>query len=39
MFSRQEVFGVLDIDSNLYNAFDSTDALFLEQIVALIHLV
>jgi GAF domain-containing protein len=37
MFSRQEVFGVLDVDSNLYNAFDSTDALFLEQVAALIR--
>lgn len=37
MFSGQEVFGVLDVDSDRYNAFDSTDALFLEQLVAQIH--
>ncbi|CAN5770589.1 GAF domain-containing protein [soil metagenome] len=31
-----EVIGVLDVDSELYDHFDTTDQLFLEQIVRLI---
>ncbi len=31
-----EIFGVLDVDSNSLKAFDETDALWLEKIVALI---
>jgi GAF domain-containing protein len=37
LFAGEDVIGVLDIDSDRYNAFDDTDALFLEQSVALIH--
>jgi GAF domain-containing protein len=34
LFRRQEVVGVLDVDSDRYGAFDGTDALFLEQAMA-----
>jgi len=36
MFSNGEVVGVLDVDSDLLDQFDETDALFLEQIVKLV---
>lgn len=34
LFVRQEVVGVLDVDSDRYGAFDGTDALFLELAAA-----
>lgn len=36
IFKNQEVVAVLDIDSLEYNAFDTVDQLYLEQIVALL---
>jgi len=36
LFKNNEVWGVLDVDSNEYNSFDETDAQFLEEIVSLI---
>ena len=36
MFAHGEVYGVLDVDSSDLNAFNETDALYLEQIVQLI---
>jgi len=36
LFKNNEVWGVLDVDSNQYNSFDETDAQFLEEIVSLI---
>ena len=39
MFTAQgEVTGVLDIDSELLNHFDETDAVFLEKIVCRIQM-
>jgi len=35
-FKNNEVWGVLDVDSDQYNSFDETDAQFLQEIVALI---
>ncbi len=32
IFNKGVLFGVLDVDSYQYNAFDSTDAFFLEEI-------
>jgi GAF domain-containing protein len=36
LFKNNEVWGVLDVDSDQYNSFDETDAQFLKEIVALI---
>jgi len=36
LFKNNEVWGVLDIDSEQYNSFDETDAQFLQEIVLLI---
>ena len=36
LLSKNEVVGVLDIDSDQLNSFDETDHVFLEQIVSLI---
>ena len=36
LFKNNEVWGVLDVDSDQYNSFDETDARFLQEIVALI---
>jgi GAF domain-containing protein len=36
LFKNNEVWGVLDVDSDQYNYFDETDAKFLQEIVALI---
>jgi GAF domain-containing protein len=36
LFKNNEVWGVLDVDSDQYNSFDETDAQFLQEIVALI---
>jgi GAF domain-containing protein len=36
LFKINEVWGVLDVDSDHYNSFDETDAQFLQEIVALI---
>lgn len=36
IFKNNEVWGVLDVDSDQYNSFDETDAEFLQEIVALI---
>jgi len=36
LFKNNEVWGVLDVDSNQYNSFDQTDAQFLQEIVGLI---
>lgn len=36
LLSKNEVVGVLDIDSDQLNSFDETDQVFLEQIVSLI---
>jgi GAF domain-containing protein len=36
LFKNNEVWGVLDVDSDQYNSFDETDAKFLQEIVALI---
>ena len=36
LFKNNEVWGVLDVDSDKYNSFDETDAQFLQEIVALI---
>jgi GAF domain-containing protein len=36
LFRNNEVWGVLDVDSDQYNSFDETDAQFLQEIVALI---
>jgi len=36
MFRDGEIVGVLDIDSELLNQFDDTDALYLKQIIELI---
>lgn len=33
---QQDIIAVLDIDSDSYNTFDATDALYLEQIVAIV---
>ena len=37
VFYNNEVVGVLDVDSELLNQFDETDARFLEQIVKLLQ--
>ncbi|MBD8389767.1 GAF domain-containing protein [Dysgonomonas sp. BGC7] len=37
LFDKDEVFAVLDIDSNQVNHFDATDAHYLEEIVRLIE--
>ncbi len=36
--ARNECMGVLDVDSDVYNSFDETDKLYLEQLVKLINL-
>ncbi|MDE3235759.1 MAG: GAF domain-containing protein [Bacteroidota bacterium] len=36
IISNNQVIGVLDIDSTMLNEFDSSDQLYLEQIIALI---
>jgi GAF domain-containing protein len=36
LFKNNEVWGVLDVDSDQYNSFDEKDAQFLQEIVALI---
>jgi GAF domain-containing protein len=36
LFKNNEVWGVLDVDSDQYNSFDETDAQFLQEILALI---
>jgi L-methionine (R)-S-oxide reductase len=36
LFKNNEVWAVLDVDSDQYNSFDETDAQFLGEIVALI---
>ncbi len=36
IFRNNEVWGVLDVDSDQYNSFDETDTQFLQEIVALI---
>ncbi len=36
IFKNNEVWGVLDVDSDQYNSFDETDTQFLQEIVALI---
>lgn len=36
LFKNNEVWGVLDVDSDQYNSFDEKDAAFLEEIVSLI---
>lgn len=36
LFKNNEVWGVLDVDSDQYNSFDEKDAQFLKEIVALI---
>ena len=36
LFKNNEVWGVLDVDSDQYNSFDETDARFLQEIVELI---
>lgn len=36
LFKNNEVWGVLDVDSDQYNSFDETDAQFLQEIVVLI---
>jgi GAF domain-containing protein len=36
LIKNNEVWGVLDVDSDQYNSFDETDAQFLQEIVALI---
>ena len=36
LFKNNDVWGVLDVDSDQYNSFDETDARFLQEIVALI---
>lgn len=36
LFKNNEVWGVLDVDSDQYNSFDETDTRFLQEIVALI---
>lgn len=35
--SKNEIVGVLDVDSETYNTFDKTDELYLKQILALIR--
>ena len=37
LFCDQQVVGVLDVDSEVLNAFDDTDALYLQQVVELIN--
>ena len=34
--AKQEIIGVLDVDSEAYNTFDKTDELYLKQIIELI---
>ena len=36
LIKNNEVWGVLDVDSDQYNSFDQTDAQFLQEIVGLI---
>jgi len=36
IFKNNEVWGVLDVDSDQYNSFDETDTQFLQEIVGLI---
>lgn len=36
IFKNNEVWGVLDVDSDQYNSFDETDTQFLQEIVRLI---
>jgi GAF domain-containing protein len=36
LLKNNEVWGVLDVDSDQYNSFDEKDAQFLQEIVALI---
>ncbi len=36
LFKNNEVWGVLDVDSDQYNSFDETDAQFLQEIVGLV---
>jgi GAF domain-containing protein len=36
LFKNNEVWGVLDVDSDQFNSFDETDAQFLQEILALI---
>ena len=36
LFKNNEVWGVLDVDSDRYNSYDETDAQFLQEIVLLI---
>ena len=36
IFRNNEVWGVLDVDSDQYNSFDETDTQFLQEIVGLI---
>ena len=36
LIKNNEVWGVLDVDSDQYNSFDETDAQFLQEIVLLI---
>ena len=36
IFKNNEVWGVLDVDSDQYNSFDETDTQFLQEIVELI---
>jgi GAF domain-containing protein len=38
IFSQQEVVGVLDVDSEVFNFFDATDERFLKDIVDLIKI-
>ena len=37
LFRDQQVVGVLDVDSEVLNAFDDIDALYLQQVVELIN--
>jgi GAF domain-containing protein len=36
LYQKNKIIGVLDVDSDLYNSFDATDAKFLRDIIALL---
>jgi len=36
LYQKNKIIGVLDVDSDLYNSFDPTDAKFLRDIIALL---
>ena len=36
LYQKNKIIGVLDVDSDLYNNFDATDAKFLRDIIALL---